>query len=33
MKVVLAGEKCPDNPSRWKKLTFSKPVPTKTTVA
>lgn len=33
MKVILSGESCPDNPPRWKKLTFSKPVSTKTTVA
>jgi len=33
MKVVLSAESCPDNPPRWKKLTFSKQISTTTTVA
>ena len=27
MKVALSAESCPENPPRWKKLTFSKPTP------
>ena len=27
MKVVLSAESCPENPPRWKKLTFSKTPP------
>lgn len=31
VKVILSSETCPDNPPRWKKLTFSKPTTTPTT--
>lgn len=27
VKVMLSAESCPDHPARWKKLTFSKPIP------
>lgn len=33
IKVSLAGETCPDNPPRWKKLTFSNPQPKNATEA
>lgn len=32
VKVLLSAESCPDNPPRWKKLTFSKPNTTDVTV-
>lgn len=27
LKVTLSAESCPDHPPRWKKLTFSTPIP------
>lgn len=33
VKVMLSSESCPDNPPRWKKLTFSKQPPKEPTVA
>lgn len=30
VKVLLSSESCPENPPRWKKLTFSKPTTTST---
>ena len=28
IKALFAGEKCPDQPSRWNRLTFSPKIPT-----
>ena len=28
IKTLFAGEKCPDQPSRWNRLTFSPKIPT-----
>lgn len=33
VKVLLSSESCPDNPPRWKKLTFSKEPPKEPTVS